>query len=158
MDSPPAPVAVALWRPTRGAILTSLAFGLFVCAFGVWLCAQYAVGTEESTAVAALGVMFVGGGSVAGYAFGVRTKLVLTARELEIVNPFSRHRVPLADIREVQAGYSGLCVHTHSALSSKVIYAWAVQRSSPTSSSGDRARADVVARTILAAAEAARAW
>lgn len=75
-----------------------------------------------------------------GWRLALHPRLVLQGDEVQVVNPFHRHRLDLSDITLIRPGGDGLLV----ASADEEIEAWCVQKSTAASKSGRRTRADQV--------------
>lgn len=78
-----------------------------------------------------------------------RPRVMLTASQVVVINPFWTYRRELADIVEVHGGWFGLWIQTRE---QRPIAAWAVQKANFSTWLGRRTRADEVAEEISAAA------
>lgn len=75
-----------------------------------------------------------------GWRLGLHPRLTLAGDEVEIVNPFRRHRFDLAEITVIRPGGDGLQIGTPDRLAE----AWCVQKPGSASRTGRQTRADRV--------------
>lgn len=73
-----------------------------------------------------------------GWRLAIRPRLVLSGDEVEVVNPFRRHHVDLAEITLIRPGGDGLLIGT----ADREVEAWCVQKSTRALRAGRRTRAD----------------
>ena len=91
-------------------------------------------------------LLLFGGGAVAFYLGGIRSRICAEAEGLLVVNGVGSHRIPWGDILSASPGYFGITLVRRDGTS---VTAWAVQKSNLATWGGRRTRADDVAETIL---------
>lgn len=143
-----------VWRCSRGT-LALVALLMLIVGIGV----PTAAAVSLATGATAFGgqqvpvLAIIGGLAVVvlffGWRLGLHPRLVQMGDEVEIVNPFRRHRFDLADITLIEPSGDGLLVGTPE----HEVEAWCVQKPSGAARSGRRTRADEVCDELRTAWE-----
>jgi GNAT superfamily N-acetyltransferase len=87
-----------------------------------------------------------------GWRLGLHPRLTLSGDEIEVVNPFRRHRFDLSDITMIRPGGDGLVI----ASPGQVAEAWCVQKPNAAVRSGRTTRADRICDHLRTAWESYR--
>lgn len=143
MTAAAAPPAHRVWRCSAGTLVL-----VTVVMFVVGVAVPAAAVISLATGATAFGhqqipvLVIIGGLAVLvlffGWRLGLHPRLVQSGDEVEIVNPFHRHRFDLADVTLIEPGGDGLLVGTPD----HEVEAWCVQKSTSASRSGRQTRAD----------------
>jgi len=81
---------------------------------------------------------------VFGWRLGLHPRLVRSGDDVEVINPFHRHRFDLADVTLIRPGGDGLLIATPQ----EQVEAWCVQKSTTAIRSGRQTRADRISEEL----------